>query len=136
MRKRMFKINKVRPLFTGIVTTARRYVGEMKTASGLLLDTTRMEGTLNPYQVVVSVGDMCKDLKPGDVVKINFKRYAKAQHRPGAIDEGNNIQSDNLSITYEIPMINLNGQEHLFIQNNDIEYVVEEYEVDEGGLFQ
>ena len=131
-----FKIKKVRPLFTGIVTTATKYVGEMTTAGGLLLDTTRMAGSLNPYQSVISVGEMCKDLHEGDVVKINFKRYALAKHTPGAIDEAQNKQFDNMSITYEIPMINIDGKDCLFLQNNDIEYVVEDYEVDEGGLFQ
>ena len=135
-RTRMFNIKKVRPLFTGIVTTAVKYKGEVKTGGGLILDTTKMDGSLNPYQTIISVGEMCKDLKEGDVVKINFKRYAKAKHTPGAIDAAENKQFDNMSITYEIPMILLNDQECLFLQSNDIEYVVEEYEVDEGGLFQ
>lgn len=130
----MFTIKKVRPLFTGVVTTARKYVGETTTAGGLIVDTTKMEGTLNNYQIVTAVGTMVKDLKEGDIVKINYKRYAKAKHLPGAIED--NIQSDNMSVVYEIPMININGEEHLFIQNNDIEYVVEDYEVDEGGLLQ
>ena len=130
----MFKIKKVRPLFTGVVTTARKYVGETTTAGGLIVDTTKMEGTLNNYQIVTAVGTMVKDLKEGDIVKINYKRYAKAKHLPGAIED--NIQSDNMSVVYEIPMININGEEHLFIQNNDIEYVVEDYEVGEGGLLQ
>lgn len=130
----MFTIKKVRPLFTGVVTTARKYVGETTTAGGLIVDTTKMEGTLNNYQIVTAVGTMVKDLKEGDIVKINYKRYAKAKHLPGAIED--NIQSDNMSVVYEIPMININGEEYLFIQNNDIEYVVEDYEVDEGGLLQ
>lgn len=132
----MFKIKKAKPMFTGIITTATKYVGEQMTAGGLLLDTTRMAGSLNPYQTVISVGDMCKDIKEGDVVKINFKRYAKAQHTPGAIDEAQNKQFDNMSITYEIPIIELDGKDCLFIQSNDIEYIVTDYEVDEGGLLQ
>lgn len=132
----MFKIKKVRPLFTGIVTTSKRYVGEQKTAGGLLVDATKLDGGLNPYQTVIAVGGMCKDLKEGDVVKINFKRYAMAKHTPGAIDEAQNKQFDNLRWSYEIPMIVINGEECLFIQSNDVEYVVEDYEVDEGGLFQ
>lgn len=131
-----FKIKKVRPLFTGVVTTAKRYVGELTTGGGLILDTTRMEGSLNPYQTVIAVGKMASDIKEGDIIKINFKRYAKAQHLPGVIDDANNIQHDDLRVTYEIPMINLDGQECLFIQNNDVEYVVEDYEVDAGGLLQ
>lgn len=123
-------------MFTGIITTATKYVGEQMTAGGLLLDTTRMAGSLNPYQTVISVGDMCKNIKEGDVVKINFKRYAKAQHTPGAIDEAQNKQFDNMSITYEIPIVELDGKDCLFIQSNDIEYIVTDYEVDEGGLLQ
>jgi len=131
----MFKIRKVKPLFTGVITTAKKYVDDVKSGSGLI-DVTRMSGSLNPYQTVISVGDMCKDIKDGDVVKINFKRYAKAKHTPGAIDEAQNKQFDNMTITYEIPIINIDGTDCLFLQNNDIEYIVTEYDVDEGGLFQ
>ena len=130
-----FRIKKVRPMFTGVVTTARRYVGDTTTKGGLLLDTTKMEGTMNPFQWVVSVGPMVKDLKEGDIVSINFKRYAKAQHLPGAIE--NNVQSDNLSVVYDIPMINIDDVEYLYLQNSDIEFVVEDYDgIDEGGLLQ
>lgn len=132
----MFKIKKARPLFTGIITTARKYVGEQTTAGGLLLDTRKLEGGLNTFQTVLSVGTTVHDIKEGDVVKINFKRYALAKHTPGAIDEAQNKQFDQMSITYEIPMIVINDEECLLIQNSDIEYVIEDYEVDEGGLLQ
>lgn len=131
-----FKIKKVKPLFTGIVTTANKYVGDVTTAGGLLLDTSRLSGSLNPYQTVIAVGEMCKDLNEGNIVKLNFKRYAVANHVPGAIDEAQNKQFDNMSIRYEIPMINLDGRECLFLQSNDVEYVVTDYEIDEGGLLQ
>lgn len=131
----MFEIKKVRPLFTGIVTTAKRYVGESVIGSGII-DTTKMNGMLNPYQTVISVGSMCKDIQEGNIVKLNFKRYAKAKHAPGAIDAAENKQFDNMSITYELPTIVINGEECLFMQSNDVEYIVEDYVVDEGGLLQ
>ena len=132
----MFNIKKVRPLFTGVLVTAQRYVGEATTAGGLIIDTTKMEGGLNPFQRVIAAGTMVKDVKEGDIVKINFKRYAKAQHRPGAIDEAQNKQFDNMSIVYEVPMVPVGDQEYLLIQINDIEYVVEDADIDEGGLLQ
>ncbi len=131
-----FNIKKVRPLFTGIITTATTYKGEVKTNGGIILDTRKMDGSLNPYQTVVEVGNMVREVKPGDIVKINFKRYEKARHLPGAIDEAENKQFDNLSIGVEIPSIVINDTEYLFIQVNDIEYVVEDYDVDSGGLLQ
>jgi len=130
----MFKIKKIKPLFTGVITTSKRYVGNMTTKGGIILDATKMEGGLNPFQTVVAVGSMVKDVNEGDIVKINFKRYAVAQHRPGAIE--NNVQSDQLSIRYEIPMVEMDGVQYLSLQNADIEFVVTDYEVDEGGLLQ
>ena len=132
-----FTIKKVRPLFTGVITTAKRYVGEQSAKKGgLIIDTRKMDGSMNPYQTVYSVGGTVRDIKEGDVVKINFSRYAKTKHTPGAIDEAENVQSDNLSWTYEIPIIVINDVQYLFIQDRDIEYIVEEYDVDEGGLLQ
>lgn len=132
----MFKIKKVKPMFTGIITTATKYKGETTTRGGLIIDTTKLDGQLNPFQRVIATGDLVKDVKEGDVVKLNFKRYAKARHLPGAIDEAENKQFDNLSITYEIPIVPINDEDFLFMQSNDIEYVVTEYDVDEGGLLQ
>lgn len=132
-----FNIKKIRPLFTGVITTARRYVGDqMTTKSGLLVDTTKMKGTMNPLQFVVAVGTTVHDIQEGDIVKINFKRYIKAKHTPGILGD-DNVQSDNLSATLEIPSITLDGVDYLFIQNNDIEFVVTEYDgLDEGGLLE
>lgn len=122
-------------MFTGIIITAKRYVGDIVTDSGLVM-TSKMDGQLNVYQTVVAVGSLIKDIKPGDIVRVNFNRYAKAKHVPGKLDADQNVQADNMTYTYEIPMIPIDGQEYLLIQNNDIEYVVEEFEVDEGGLLQ
>lgn len=131
----MFNIKKIRPLFTGIITTAMTYVGDQNTKKGsILIDTTRLSGTMNPYQTIVAVGDMVHNLKPGDIVRLNFNRYAKGKHTPGKIEE--NIQKDNFSAVYEFPIVVINDVKYLFLQHNDVEFVVEEYDVDEGGLLQ
>lgn len=131
-----FKIKKVKPMFTGIIVTATKYKGETTTRGGLIIDTTKLDGQLNPFQTVIAVGDMVKDIKEGDIVKLNFKRYAKARHVPGAIDEAENKQFDNLSISYEIPIVPINDVDYLFMQTNDVEYIVTDCEIDEGGLLQ
>ena len=132
-----FKIKKVRPLFTGVITTAKKFVGDQTTKKGgIIVDTRKMDGDLNFYQTVVSVGSTVRGLKEGDIVKINLSRFAKAKHTPGAVDEATNKQFDNLSLDYEIPVIIIEDTEYLFLQDRDIEYVVEEYDVDEGGLLQ
>ena len=55
----------------------------------------------------------------------------------GTIGISYSIQHDDMRMEYEIPMVPIDGKEYLFLQNNDIEYIVEEFEgVDEGGLLQ
>jgi len=122
-------------MFTAVITTARTYVGDVKTQGGLF-DPTKMEGDLNIFQTVVAVGTTVSGVKEGDIIKVNYKRYAKTQHVPGAKDESQNKVMDKMSIVYEIPMIDIDGQECLLLQNNDIEYVITEYEADESGLIQ
>lgn len=126
-------------MFNGIITTAMRYVGDQKEKVGsLIIDTRKLDGMMNPYQKVVEVGPHENTLKPGDVVFINFNRYAKARHVPGQIED--NIQSDNLSYTYEIPSVNINGVDHLMIQGNDVMYYMrpddDDVVIDGGGLLQ
>ena len=121
-------------MFTGIVTTAKKYVGGIPTSGGLLIDATKMEGMLNSFQTVIAVGKMVTDVKPGDIVHLNLKRYLMAKHLPGKIED--NVQADNMQARYEIPMVTLDDQECLLIQNTDIDYVVEDPQVDEGGLLQ
>lgn len=130
-----FRIKKVRPLFTGVITTANTYVGDVTTSSGLI-DVRKSEGSLNNFQTVVSVGKMVTDVKPGDIVFLNFKRYKMVKHLPGALGE-DNIQKDEMNASYDIPSIIIDDKRHLFLQSNDIEFVVEEYDgVEAGGLLQ
>ena len=123
-------------MFTAVITTAKTYVGDQKLAGGNLWDPTKRNGSLNYFQTVVAVGTTVSGIKEGDIVKVNFKRYAKAQHVPGAIDEAEHKMTDNMSITYEIPIITIDEEQYLLLQNNDIEYVITEYEADESGLIQ
>lgn len=132
----MFKVKKVRPLFTGVVTTAERYSGDgaATTASGLVVDVRRMDGMLNTYQRVVAVGRMVSDVKEGDIVKLDLRRYLQVRHVPGQVED--KVQLDDVSAYYEVPSIELDGRECLLLQNNDIQYVVEEWEGADGGLLQ
>ena len=133
-----FKVEEIQPLFTGILTTAQKYVGDQyeKKSSGLIIDTRKLDGALNVYQWVLAVGPMVKDVKVGDIVKVNYSRYAMVNHIPGKIE--NNVEADEMSYSYSIPSVYLEGRgECLMLQNNDIEYVVTKYSgIDDGGLLQ
>ena len=129
-----FKIKKVRPMFTAVVTTARQFVDDSETQGGLF-NPFASAGGINYFQTVVAVGSTVAGVKEGDIVKLNFKRYAVAEQKPSGIDD-NNVEKHKAVFTYYIPEIDIDGQRCLFLQNNDIECVVTEYEVDESGLLQ
>lgn len=122
-------------MFTGVITTAKHYVEDVKTKGGLYNPYT-LKGRLNPFQTVVAVGSTVTGVKDGDIVKLNFLRYARAEQKPTGIDLENNVQKHKAVIEYDIPTIDIDGQTCLFLQYNDIEYVIEEYEADESGLIQ
>lgn len=131
---KMFKIKKIKPLFDTVITTAKRYEHSITSDSGLILSTSRMEGSMNDFQTVVAVGEQCRGVQPGDVVHINFMSYARAEHKSAGIG-ADNIEKDKVEISYQIPMVEVDGMQCLYLKYRDLEYVAE-VEVDEGGLLQ
>ena len=127
------KIKKIIPLFDTLITTAKRYEHDLTTESGLVL-AGRTEGSMNEFQTVVAVGEQCRGIKPGDVVHISFKNYIFVEHK-GAGVGADNVERDKMSIKYEIPVIDVDGMQCLYLKYRDIEYIAE-VEVDGGGLLQ
>lgn len=130
----MFKIKEVKPLFTGIITTAHVYSEDVQSSAGIYL-ADKLAGTMNQYQWVKAVGPMVTGIEKGNIVHINFKRYFKPKHVPGTLE--NNVITDRIEGTYEIPSIEIDGRQYLFLQNNDIDYVVSDYDLqNDGGLIE
>ena len=120
----MLKIKKIKPLFNRVVTTACVYK-EDKVTDGII-DSTKETGAIMEYQTVVSVGKMVTCVKPGDLVVINPTRYAVMKHKEGSLKDG--VVTDNPVIGYNFPLIELDGQPHLFIYDSDIDYIIKEVE--------
>jgi len=128
-----FNVKKVKPLFNGVITTAKKYAYD-EADSGIVL-MNKMEGQINPFQWVVAKGRMCAEIEEGDIVKLNFNRYLKVKHTPGVIEDS--IQKDSVQGYYEFPTVEIDGEQYLFMQYNDIEYVVTDYDgIEGGGLLQ
>jgi hypothetical protein len=132
----MFKIKKIKPLFNQLVTTMDMYDSNLKV--GGLIDTTRAN-TIKEYQTILAVGPMVKakgDLKVGDVVFINPKRFTTMEHKHGLADE-DNVQKDNMHINFNIPHYPVYDREDgscrevLLISDNDIFFSAEGEEFNE-----
>lgn len=117
-------IKKIKPLYSKVLTTMNLYSNEV--INNEIIDTTKNEGSIKEYQVVVAVGDMVRNIKVGDIVMINPERYAVKKHKEGSLKDG--VITDNPVISYNFPIMDLNGIPHLYLNDNDIEYIIEEYE--------
>lgn len=123
-------IKKIKPTFNGVVTTLNKYPVDLRTKGGLI-DSTK-SGSVKEYQTVVAVGPIVKGIEVGDVVYINPKRYAVVEHKEGSLVDG--VIKDNPVIGYKFEIVEIDGVEHLYIQDSDIKYVAEIEEFDEDPL--
>lgn len=121
----MIKVKKIKPLFTSVVTTMDRYTEDVTLESGLI-DTTKQQGGIKEYQTVVAVGGSVRDIKVGDLVCINPIRYAVKKHQEGSLKDG--VITDNPVIRFDFPTIEINGKQYLYLQDRDIDFVIEEFE--------
>lgn len=121
----MLKIKKIRPMFTHLITTMDKYEEDVKSNSGLI-DTKKQKGSVKEYQKVIAVGPLVRNINVGDTVLINPKNYRQTKHEPGSLKDG--VITDNPVIGYNIPIVEINGKQFMYLSDNDIEYVVEEFE--------
>lgn len=111
-------------MFTNIVTTMNLYEEDATLASGLL-DTRKQKGALKEYQTVIAVGNAVRDIFPGDVVCINPIRYAQYKHDKSSLKD---LASSNPITGYNFNVVEIDGEDCLLLHDQDIRYVVEEYE--------
>lgn len=118
----MRKLIKVRPMFNRIITTMNTYESD-QVVNGVI-DTRKSKGSLKEYQTVVAVGSTVRDINVGDIVAINPTRYAVMKHEDKSLKNG--IIGDNLVTGYRFNTITLDGEEHLMLYDQDIDFVVTE----------
>jgi hypothetical protein len=122
----MLIVKKIKPMFTSLITTMDKYEEEIKTADGLV-DTTKQVGGLKEYQKVLAIGDSVRGIKVGDLVCVNPSRFAVRKHQAGSLKDG--IVSDNPITTYNFDVIEMDGEQCLLLQDRDIDFIIEDYEV-------
>lgn len=108
-----------------LITTMDKYEEDVMTASGLI-DTKKQKGSVKEYQKVIAVGPYVKYVKEGDLVLINPKNYRQLKHEAGSMKDG--VICDNPVVSYNIPIVEMNGKQYMYLSDNDIEYIVDEYE--------
>lgn len=124
-------IKKIRPMFTTVITTCDVFTED--DIKDTLIDSDSMLGQPKPYQTVVAVGNAVNNVKEGELVVVDFSRYAKKKYKDGSLKDG--VIQENPIESFAFNTIELDGVEHLYLQSNDIMFVIEDYEmVDEMAV--
>ena len=119
------KIKKIKPTFNNIITTMDVYEEDVTSQAGLI-DTKKQQGTVKEYQKVIAVGSCVRDVNVGDLVCINPTRYGQKEFKEGTLKDG--IISHNAVIKYNFNVLEIDGKQCLFLQDRDIDFVIEDYE--------
>lgn len=123
----MLRIIKCRPMLNHIITTANVYE-ESQNAGGIIDDEQKLEGKFKEYQTVVAVGPSVRDVKVGDLVLINPSAYCKPRHKTKDTSIKGLMGEDEVEMVVEFPIIEINGEPHLFLYDRDVDLVIEEKE--------
>lgn len=118
------EIVKVKPLFTSVLTTMEMY-DESEFGDVELVGDAMVEGGMKPYQRVVAVGDMVRNVSVGDLVAIRPDRYAVRKHQDGSLKDG--VIEDNVVVGFNFRVIDTVDGPLLHLQESDIDYVIEDY---------
>jgi len=124
----MYKIKALKPLYTGIITTANKYTED--STSGIIIDSKKLAGSIKEYQTVIAVGSSVREIKVGDTVLINFQNYlVKDKNRPE--NDTDSLRTEFMQQSYhlELPVVEVNDQEVLTLQERDIAFVADIEEI-------
>lgn len=121
----MANIKKCRPLLNHVITTADKY--ESFQLKNGIVDTSKGEGEIKEFQRIVALGPNCyESLNVGDVVMINPRDYMVPVH---SMREGSVFEKDKDEVSYEVrfPVVDIDGQECLFLYDRDLDLIVDEF---------
>lgn len=121
------KIKGLKPMFSGILCTANKYDERKFVAGTNIIDGSKTVGQLLEYQTVVAIGSMVRNVEVGNVVCINPKNYAEKMYDKSSMKSAM-VENYNQVIRYHFNIIDIDGVDHLLIQENDVDFVVTDYE--------
>lgn len=125
----MIIIKKVKPMFTGVITTMNILEEKDMYIKGTnLIDSTKMKKSVSEYQTVLFVGPHVNGIQVGDLVCVNPVRFGKPVQKkmPGSVKQ--DMEEYTTEVQYKFDIIEIDGKPCLKLQDRDIDYVVEEYE--------
>ena len=114
----MLHIKDIKPRYTQVLTTGDKYEEDMKSGGVIVA----YKDSLKLYQKVIAVGNMVKDIEPGDTVMLDYSAYEVKRY------DKNSLQNDldnNKTIRLDLPWVTMddeesNPQSYLLMDDRDI----------------
>lgn len=119
----MLNIKKIKPVFNHILVTADVY--SIADSSSIITD-KEASGAIKEYQKVVAVGPSARGVEVGDMIAINPVRYEVRKYKDGSMNDG--VIQQNKVISYNFPMVEVDGKTYMYLTDADISYIIEDYE--------
>ena len=121
----MITIKKIRPVFNCILTTMDMYTEDELRVGGII-DASKVKMSIKEYQTVIAVGSTAREVKVGDIIKINPERYKVRKYREDSIK--NDINTFNPVEQFQFRTVTVDNKPCLLLYDSDVDFVVEEYE--------
>lgn len=123
-------LTKIKPMYTRILLTKDEYSDVTYVPGTQIIDASKIQQGVKELQTVLAVGPDVRGIKEGDLVCINPAAYAVKKYKKG--DMHDNLEEySNTVIGYAFPEINVNNKPCLYLDQRDIDFVVEEYKIDQ-----
>ena len=121
----MLKIKSIKPIGSQVLVSKNLYGWDDFDVSGLIM---HKRGDLKTYQTVLSVGSDVRFVKPGDVVEINFYKYAVFKEDPNSVK----AMADNPIVGLRLNEVELTDDSNepvccLLIDQRDVQYILEDF---------
>lgn len=120
-------LKRIKPMYTRILLTKDEYADIAYIDGSMLIDPTKTQRGVKELQKVLAVGPDVRGIKEGDLVCINPKAYAIWKYKK---DDNHDKMEEykNVIIGYAFPEVNIDNKPCLYLDQRDIDFVVEEYE--------
>ena len=123
------KILEATPPFTMMLVTANTYE-ESECISDTGMIENDLVGTLKEVQTIISVGPNVRELKPGDLVYLDFSKYMKHKYTKDETKADMPDEYYNNVVSYEIPMFEINNQICLLVDSSNVFFKIDKFEIE------
>lgn len=95
-------------------------IKEPHSESGIITTTVR---PIRDMQVVLKVGENVRCVKEGDIVVLDYSRFAVKKHKDNSLND--EVIQANTILNYEIPIFKTEDGEVMLVYDTDIVFVVD-----------